>query len=174
MSWCRGECGECYLQHLDTSPPPPVTSHRVTCQDTAQRRYWMLDIFKILNGNKAKSIFILKSREYKQATPPPSWSRVASDGQSRQCRAQIRGQVSEQRSPGEEKRNALCRNLWENMENSPQSSAIQLDQKLRDHRLNCVGLRTGAPGSQHFPLQARDIQAAGSFLPLLIHFIVRV
>ena len=173
MSWCRGECGECYLQHLDTSPPP-VTSHRVTCQDTAQRRYWMLDIFKILNGNKAKSIFILKSREYKQATPPPPWSRVASDGQSRQCREQIRGQVSEQRSPGEEKRNALCRNLWENMENSPQSSAIQLDQKLRDHRLNCVGLRTGAPGSQHFPPQARDIQAAGSFLPLLIHFIVRV
>ena len=106
--------------------------------------------------------------------PQPVMDRVASDGQSRQCRAQIRGQVSEQRSPGEEKRNALCRNLWENMENSPQSSAIQLDQKLRDHRLNCVGLRTGAPGSQHFPLQARDIQAAGSFLPLLIHFIVRV
>ena len=71
MSWCRGECGECYLQHLDTSPPPPVTSHRVTCQDTAQRRCWMLDIFKILNGNKANSIFILKSREYKQATPHP-------------------------------------------------------------------------------------------------------
>ena len=31
----------------------------------------MLDIFKIWNGNKAKSIFILKSREYKQATPHP-------------------------------------------------------------------------------------------------------
>ena len=53
-------------------------------------------------------------------------------------------------------------------------TAIQLAQKLRDHRLNCVGLRTRAPGSQHFPLEARDIQAAGSFLPLLIHFIVQV
>ena len=100
--------------------------------------------------------------------------RVASVGQSRQCRAQISEQISEQRSPGEEKRNALCRNLWENMENTLQPTAIQLDQKLRDHRLNCVGLRTRAPGSQHFPLQARDIQAAGSFLPLLIHFIVQV
>ena len=129
----------------------------------------ILDIFKIWNGN----MHILKVRAGCPA-PQPVMDRVASDGQSRQCRAQIRGQVSEQRSPGEEKRNALCRNLWENMENSPQSSAIQLDQKLRDHRLNCVGLRTGAPGSQHFPPQARDIQAAGSFLPLLIHFIVRV
>ena len=82
VSWCRGECGECYLQHLDTSPPPPVTSHRLTGQDTAQRRCWTFSKYGMETRQKVFLFLKVESTSRLPPHPPgaewPVMDRVAS------------------------------------------------------------------------------------------------